>query len=60
MKNAVRIVWKDEGRDAEGRPVGPAHAENAAGELIHNYGRITWKRAKDVRPAELGVDFEEV
>ena len=57
--NIARIVFKDEGRDDEGRSIGKAHAENAQGGLAINYGWITWKDAERLATA-LGVDFEEV
>lgn len=59
MKNVTRIVWKDEGRDSEGRSLGPAYAENAAGEMVRNYGWITWKMAKN-KADEFGVELQEV
>lgn len=55
----VRVVWKDEGRNADGRSVGPAYGENAAGELVKNYGWISWKEA-DTTAKRLGVDLQEV
>lgn len=58
-KAAVRIVWKDEGLDAEGRPIGPAYAENAAGDLVENYDWITWKQANDTAE-RLGVELQDV
>ena len=54
-----RIIWKDEGRDGEGRSIGPAYAENRAGHLVINYGWITWKEA-DNKARELEVELNEV
>lgn len=54
-----RIVWKDEGRDSEGRPIGPAYAEDAAGNIVTNYDWITWKKADEIAK-ELHVDLQEV
>jgi len=59
LEGITRIVWKDEGRDSEGRSIGPAYVENAAGEIVRNYGWITWKKAKDAAD-ELGVELQEV
>jgi hypothetical protein len=55
----VRIVWKDEGRDDEGRALGRAYSENAAGDLVHGYDWITWKEANDAAE-RLGVELQEV
>lgn len=55
----VRIVWKDEGRDPQGRSVGSAYAESAEGRLVRNYGWITWKEA-DETAKRLGVELQEV
>lgn len=59
VNKPVRVVWKDEGRDAEGRSIGPAYAENGAGDLIHNYDWITWKDATTTAE-RLGVELHEV
>ena len=58
-KRIVHIVWKDEGRDNEGRSIGRAYAENAAGEIVRNYGWTTWKVANDEATA-LGLELDEV
>lgn len=57
--NIARIVFKDEGRDTEGRSIGRAYAENTNGGIAINYGWITWKEAERLSNA-LGVDFQEV
>lgn len=54
-----RIVWKDEGRDSEGRSIGPAYAEDAAGHIVTNYDCITWKKADKIARA-LQVELQEV
>lgn len=54
-----RVIFKDEGRDSEGRSIGPAYAENRAGEIIHNYGWLTWPKAKHAADA-FGVELDEV
>ena len=59
LPEPLRIVWKDEGRDAEGRSVGPAYTEDVAGRIVHNYGWITWKRAEEIAKS-LGIDLNEV
>jgi len=53
------IVWKDEGRDSEGRSIGPAYAEDAAGNIVTNYDWITWKKADEIAKA-LRVELQEV
>lgn len=59
VNTPVRIVWKDEGRDSEGRSIGPAYTENAAGDLVDNYGWITWKEANQTAE-KLGLELQEV
>jgi len=59
VQGIVRIVWKDEGIDSEGRLFGPAYSENAAGVMVRNYGWITLKKAVEVAEA-LGADLETV
>jgi|CXWL01.1.fsa_nt_gi hypothetical protein len=54
-----RIVWKDEGRDSEGRSIGPAYAEDTAGEIVSNFDWITWKKADEIAKA-LQVELQEV
>jgi hypothetical protein len=56
---AVRIVWKDEGRNSEGRSIGPAYTENAAGDLVENFGWITWKEANETAE-RLGIELDEI
>ncbi len=58
-QGVVRVIWKDEGRDNEGRSIGPAYAENKAGKIVHNYGWITWLKAKHAAEA-FGAEFDEV
>lgn len=53
------VIWKDEGRDDDGRSIGPAHTEDASGALLDNYGWITWKEADQLARA-LGLVLEEV
>lgn len=53
------IIWKDEGRDDEGRSIGPAYTENHAGQLLTNYGWITWKMAQAIAH-ELRLELDEV
>jgi len=57
--NIARIVFKDEGRDEEGRVIGPSYAENAQGRLAINYGWVLWRDAERLANA-LGVEFREV
>lgn len=58
-RGVVRVTWKDEGRDDQGRAFGRAYAENKAGKIVHNYGWITWAAARDAAEA-FGVELEEV
>jgi len=59
MTDIARVIWKDEGRDSEGRSFGRAYAENASGEMTRNYGWITWKKAMEMAQAA-GAKFDEV
>jgi hypothetical protein len=59
IQGVVRVIFKDEGHDAEGRTIGPAYAENKAGKILHNYGWVTWKTAQQAAEA-FGVEFDEV
>ena len=58
MTTIARIVWKDEGRDSEGRSFGPAYAEDAAGNRLLSYDWITWKKADELAKA-LHVELRE-
>jgi hypothetical protein len=59
MTNIARIVWKDEGRDSEGRSFGPAYAEDAVGNHLFGYDWITWKKADELAKT-LHVALREV
>ena len=59
VTGVASVTWKDEGRDSDGRSIGPAYAENAAGEIVHNYGCIPWVTAQHAAEA-FGVELTEV
>jgi hypothetical protein len=59
LTDVREIVWKDEGRDSEGRSIGPAYAENRAGKIVLSRHWISWKEANELA-TRLRVDLNEV